>query len=337
MAASPDIAPAPIGIPNRPAASASGGLGSLSRAAGSAVRRASSQFTGPSDWSIRMTSLRSIFDMSKIDLNEVMRMLQSDGPVNWELARRTALPAALDSEPSPPEADAAGLFGMPMGAGAMSGLAAMLAPVLLGVQAGSMVGYLARHALGRYDLPLPTSDPPNLCFVVANLDRFEAAWSLSREDLRFVVALHEVVRAAERSVPWLQPRLVALAVEYVSAYELDAGALESQLGGFDPTDPASMSGIAEHPEALLGAMRSPAQLETLGRIQAVTAVLEGYAELVVEGIGERLVGSYRQVHEALRRHRVERGEAGRFIEGLLGVALDRSHYEQGQAFCRGVC
>jgi len=358
------------------------------------------------------------FDMSKIDLNEVMRMLQSDGPVNWELARRTALPAALDgepadpavspedhsqlaelvraaqtlvvaetgltatfgaplrtigrtewaelhlealapvlealakrfreaivaeaaaeddeSEPSPPEADAAGLFGMPMGAGAMSGLAAMLAPVLLGVQAGSMVGYLARHALGRYDLPLPTSDPPNLCFVVANLDRFEAAWSLSREDLRFVVALHEVVRAAERSVPWLQPRLVALAVEYVSAYELDAGALESQLGGFDPTDPASMSGIAEHPEALLGAMRSPAQLETLGRIQAVTAVLEGYAELVVEGIGERLVGSYRQVHEALRRHRVERGEAGRFIEGLLGVALDRSHYEQGQAFCRGV-
>src|SRR5680860_1572655 len=102
MAASPDIAPAPIGIPNRPAASASGGLGSPSRAAGSAVRRASSQFTGPSDWSIRMTSLRSIFDMSKIDLNEVMRMLQSDGPVNWELARRTALPAALDGEPADP-------------------------------------------------------------------------------------------------------------------------------------------------------------------------------------------------------------------------------------------
>ena len=34
-------------------------------------------------------------------------------------------------------------------------MAPMLAPVLLGVQAGSMIGYLARHALGRYDLPLP--------------------------------------------------------------------------------------------------------------------------------------------------------------------------------------
>jgi uncharacterized protein (DUF2342 family) len=33
---------------------------------------------------------------------------------------------------------------------------------------------------------------------------------------------------------------------------------------------------------------------------------------------------------------VERGEAGRFIEGLLGLQLERSDYERGQAFCRGV-
>ena len=56
---------------------------------------------------------------------------------------------------------------------ALAAMAPMLAPVLLGVQAGSMIGYLARHALGRYDLPLPTSDEPTLAFVVANLDEFE--------------------------------------------------------------------------------------------------------------------------------------------------------------------
>jgi putative hydrolase len=83
-------------------------------------------------------------------------------------------------------------------------------------------------------------------------------------------------------------------------------------------------------------MRSPRQLEVLERVQAFTAVLEGYAEVVVERVGARLVGSYAQVHEALQRHRVERGEAGRFIEGLLGLQLDRADYEQGQAFCRGV-
>ncbi len=354
------------------------------------------------------------FDLSKIDLNEVVRMLQSDGPVNWEIAKQTATTVALgeegaqDEPVSPadhaaleelvraaqthvvaetgltatysaplrtlgrsewallhldalapvlealavtfraaideesagqelgPEVGAIGPFGMPMGADALSGLMGMMAPVLLGVQAGSMVGYLAQHALGRYDLPLPASDAPSLCFVVTNLDGFEAAWSLDRNDLRFVVVLHEVVRAAERSVPWVQPKLVALATEYVSAYQLDHAALESQLGGFDPTDPSSMQGITEHPEALLGAMRSPQQEEILQRLQAVTSVLEGYAEVVVQGIGSRLTGSFDQVHEALARHQVDSGEAGRFIEGLLGLQLDRAHSEQGQAFCRGV-
>ncbi|MGZ8761695.1 MAG: zinc-dependent metalloprotease [Acidimicrobiia bacterium] len=354
------------------------------------------------------------FDLSKIDLNEVVRMLQSDGPVNWDIAKQMATSVALGEEGTPdapvtpadqtqldelvraaqthvvaetgltatyaaplrilgrsewallhldalapvlealavtfrtaiveesaaedlgPEAAAIAPFGMPMGGDALSGLMGMMAPVLLGVQAGSMVGYLAQHALGRYDLPLPASDPPSLCFVVTNLDAFETAWSLDRNDLRFVVALHEVVRAAERSVSWVQPKLVGLATEYVSAYELDRDALESQLGGFDPTDPSSMSGITEHPEALLGAMRSPRQEEILARLQTVTSVLEGYAEVVVHGIGSRLAGSFEQVHEALARHRVERGEAGRFIEGLLGLQLERADYEQGQAFCRGV-
>jgi putative hydrolase len=249
---------------------------------------------------------------------------------------RAAIVAESAGDDLDPDATAMGPFGMPMGADALSGLMGMMAPVLLGVQAGSMVGYLAQHALGRYDLPLPASDPPSLCFVVRNLDQFEEAWSLDRNDLRFVVALHEVVRAAERSVPWVQPKLVALAIEYVSAYELDRDAFESQLGGLDPTDPSSMSGITEHPEALLGAMRSPRQDEILERLQALTSVLEGYAEVVVQEIGGHLAGSFGQVHEALARHRVERGEAGRFIEGLLGLQLERSDYERGQAFCRGV-
>ena len=31
-----------------------------------------------------------------------------------------------------------------------------------------------------------------------------------------------------------------------------------------------------------------------------------------------------------------RARAERFIEGLLGLKLERSHYERGQAFCDGV-
>ena len=53
-------------------------------------------------------------------------------------------------------------------------------------------------------------------------------------------------------------------------------------------------------------------------------------------IGRRLIPTFDQIHEAMQRHRVERGEAERFIEGLLGLKLERAHYERGQAFVDGV-
>ena len=251
-----------------------------------------------------------------------------------------ALTEQLAEEGPGPFGAEAGAEGLP-GAGddplaAFAGLFPLLAPLLLGVQSGSMVGYLAQHALGRYDLPLPASDAPTLCFVVENLDTFEDAWSLPRADLRFYVALHEVVHAAQRSVPWVRERLVELATEYVSSYQLDADVLEARFGDLDPMNPESLQALAERPDELLGAMQSERQREVLGRLRVFTSVLEGYADEVLGRIGRRLIPSYDQIHEAIQRHRIERGEAERFIEGLIGLKLERDDYERGAAFCRGV-
>ena len=363
-------------------------------------------------------------DFSQVDFNQVMRMLQSTGPVNWEIARQTAEWVALEGKPElqvapadrsqfeelahaaqtlvVAETDLTGTFATgvttmgPKGwvdlhlvalrpvlealaatlatamrpddlddaesldedlsaipglaglgnLGALSGLGAggileMIAPVLLGVQSGSMIGYLAQHAFGRYDLPLPTGpvpggDEPSLCFVVSNIDAFEREWSLPRDDLRFAVALHEVVRAAERSVPWVRAELVRLAVEYVSSYEIDPAAFESEFGMLDPSDPESIAAMTSHPERVLGAMQSPRQSVAREQLQRLTSVIEGYAEHVAALVGRRLVPTYDRINEAMQRHRVERGEAERFIEGLLGLKLERAHYEQGRAFCDGV-
>lgn len=354
-------------------------------------------------------------DFSQLDLAAVMRLLQSEGPVNWEIAEQVAGYVALDGETietpvtteereeleelaraaeshvvaetglssalglrvsvmarrewvdlhltslrpvlealavtlrkaldedeptEPPGTHPSGAgqfpFGVGGGADPFGGLLTMLAPLLLGVQSGSMVGYLAQHALGRYDLPLPNDDEPSLAFVVPNLVAFEEAWSIDRRDLRFAVALHEVVHAAERSVPWVRERLLRLAIEYVSAFEVDPRAFESQFGELDPNDPSSFAGIAEHPEALLGAMQSERQNEILARVQALTMVLEGYADVVVERLGGRLLTDFPRVNEAMQRHHLERGEAERFIEQMLGLRLDREHYERGEQFCRGV-
>ena len=88
------------------------------------------------------------------------------------------------------------------------------------------------------------------------------------------------------------------------------------------------------PERVLGAMQSPRQAAPREELQRLTSVIEGYADHVLDRVGRRLIPTFDQIHEAMQRHRVERGEAERFIEGLLGLKLERAHYERGQAFCR---
>jgi putative hydrolase len=351
------------------------------------------------------------FNPFDLDLSEIMRMLQSPGPVNMEVARRTAeTMAKLDmatgeqrtEPPIDPDAsralddvvravqlmvsEATGisaaltvsaravdratwssltLTGLEPVLGALAAalgrtdgnpeanigaaqsaatpfspdmLFAMMMPLLLGGWAGSMIGLLSHRALGQFDLPLPLDGAPTLLFIPHNVEAFAEEWSLPLDEMRYALALREVVHGAQRAVPWVRARLLRCASAYVGAYEVQADAMESQLGGFDPSDPSSMEAIANltDPDVLLGAMRSERQEPLLAELQRFVSVLEGYTDVVVESIGYRMVTSHGRLDEALRRHRLERGDATGFVDRLLGLELDRGHYETGVAFCRGV-
>jgi putative hydrolase len=345
------------------------------------------------------------------DLADLMRMLQSPGPVNMEVARSTAeATAVLDletgaSSPEPPidathvrafddvvravqlaVADTTGISavlnvsaacvdragwarttlaglepvfvalanalgrGMPgapgpddepqaMGPDALFAMVMpQLVPLLLGGWAGSMIGQLSHQALGQYDLPLPLGAEPKLLFVARNVDDFAEEWALPTDELRYALALRETVHGAQRTLPWVRERLVQLASDYVGAYEVQTGTFEEQLRDVDFGDPASMEAMAElaNPDMLLGALRSERQAPLLEALQRFVSVLEGYTDVVVDALGERMVPSHVRIDEALRRHRLERGEATAFVDRLLGLELDRTHYETGVAFCRGV-
>jgi putative hydrolase len=244
----------------------------------------------------------------------------------------------------------AGLFGPGTGAGepgapggpganplaGMAGMFGALGPLLLGVQCGFMVGQLAQGLLSEHDLLLPIADAPRPSLIVPNLERFHTAWSIPADDLRFYMALGEGVRSRIAARPWVRERLVGLASEYVSSFRVDTAALESQLGSIDLSDPSSFEGAMLDPDAVLGAMQSPEQMAVLERFQLTTAVLESYADFVVERLAEPMIKSLPTIREAMRRHRVERSEADRFIQRLLGLDPSRRLHDQAGAFCRGV-
>lgn len=269
-------------------------------------------------------------------LAERVTAATADGPLSDGALSDSAFPEGLLNdlpEGFPPEF-AAGLAGA--GLGDLSNLLSAMAPLLLGVQAGFMVGHLGSLSLARHEMPLPLATAPAVMFVGPNLAAFETDWQLPHDEMSFYVALHEVVYTAMLSVPWLHERVVTLARDYVSAFEVDNRVVEEHFAGVDPTNPESFQQAFADPTELLGAMRTPAQDWIRERITLVTSVLEGYADYVLGEIGPPLIPSFDRIREASHRHRVERGEAAKFLETLLGFGSERAHLEQGAAFCHGV-
>jgi len=211
-----------------------------------------------------------------------------------------------------------------------------VAPLLLGMQAGSMVGHLAIRAMGQYDLPVPRSPSDELLFVPTTIDRFATDWSLPVNDVRLWVCLHEITHHAVLSRPHVRARLEELLTAYAGSFEPNGSALEDRLGGFDPTDLAALQETFSNPEVLLGELETTAQRELKVPLQALLAAIAGYVDHVMDVVGRRIIGAYGPLTEALRRRRLSEDEGTRFVGRLLGIELDGRVYERGAAFVRGV-
>ncbi len=127
--------------------------------------------------------------------------------------------------------------------------------------------------------------------------------------------------------------------DYLAGFEPDSGGLERRLGEVDLGDPSGMAGLQSvfsDPEALLGAIQSPAQLHLLPQFEALVTVVVGYVDHIMDSIGQGLVSSYSMVTEAVRRRRVEADESDRFVERLFGLELSQAQYDRGSNFVAGV-
>ena len=221
----------------------------------------------------------------------------------------------------------------------MAPLMQMIGPTMLGMTAGSMVGHLAQRSFGDYDLPIPRPVGDELHVVTANVTEFGREWSLPPDDLLLWICLHEVATHAVLSVAHVRDALDELLRDYLAGFQTDPGALERRMGELELSDPSDLDGLQSlfgDPETLLGAIQSPAQRDLLPRFEALVAVIVGYVDHVMDGIGTGLVGSYGMVTEAVRRRRVQADQSDRFVERLFGLELTQAQYDRGADFIAGV-
>ena len=220
--------------------------------------------------------------------------------------------------------------------GPLTGPVRAAAGVLMAAEVGVLFGYMARHVLGQYELVLlDTEVPARLLFVAPNLE--EAVRSLEvepRELLRWV-ALHETTHALQfEGVPWLRGHLSGIVRELLESLELsiDAGRLLRLPTGADLR--ALVDAVREGD--LLSLVADEEQRALLDRAQAAMAVVEGYAEHVMDAVGAGLLPSLPQLRAGLERRRATRSAASRWLARLLGLELKLRQYRLGKSFCDAV-
>ncbi len=221
----------------------------------------------------------------------------------------------------------------------MSALMGMLGPMMLGFTAGSMVGHLAQGALGGYALPIPRPEDSAILLSLPTIDSIAEDWSLDLNDTRMWTCIHEVAHHAIFSVPHIRERINSLLHRYVAAFEVDPTMLGEQFGSLDLSNPAGLAELQSSlgdPHTLLQALQSPAQVALQPELAALTSVVVGYADHLVDRIASDLIGSHAQITEAIHRQRVTTSQSDRFVEKLLGLELDQAQYDRGAAFIEGI-
>lgn len=210
-----------------------------------------------------------------------------------------------------------------------------VAPAMVAMQVGSVVGHLARRALGQYELPLPRASDSDLLVVPANIAEFAGDWSLPIDDVRLWLLVRDLAAHALITRPAVRQRVEALLVEHARGIRPDPTVLDARLGevGGDLSDLTRLLG---DPTALGQALDTPEARRVRDALSAVEAAIAGYVDWATEVVASRAIGARLPVSEAMRRRRVERGSEERSAEALFGLRLDQSQADRGAAFVRGV-
>ena len=257
------------------------------------------------------------------------RTLEAYRPLFTELA------VSLGKPPAAEEADESGDPMMAM----LAGLSQMMAPSMMGMAMGSMVGRLATRAFGQYDLPIPRNST-SLLIVPASIDSFAEQWSLPADEMRLWALSQELIGHAVFSHAPARETITRMVQQHAGAFRPDPAGVADKLSSLDVDQSDPMQAIQRalgDPEVLLGAVRSPEQIAMAPVIDAATAAVVGYVDYMVDSVAVRVIGGDAlRIAEAVRRRRIEAGAEDVFIERLLGLQITSAQVQRGKDFIAGI-
>jgi coenzyme F420 biosynthesis associated uncharacterized protein len=196
---------------------------------------------------------------------------------------------------------------------------------ITGAELGLLLGFMGSKVLGQFD---PFFDPNGRLLLVApNIVHVERELEADPSDFRLWVCLHEETHRVQfTAVPWMRDHLFS--------------EMTSLADTLEPTKLLE-DGVKRAAQAMRGGggslfemFSTPEQREVVDRITGVMSLLEGHADVVMDGVGPEVIPSVGEIRTKFTKRRKGVGTLDRILRRLLGLDAKMAQYRDGAIFVR---
>jgi coenzyme F420 biosynthesis associated uncharacterized protein len=226
--------------------------------------------------------------------------------------------------------------------GPPSAMAEAIGSRVTGVELGALLGFMSSKVLGQFDpfyAAAATADRPaeagRLLLVAPNIVHVESELGVDPTDFRLWVCLHEETHRVQfTAVPWMRDHIHSEIANLVGSVEVDPSKLAGLIGEGAKRIGEIIRG--DDDVSLLDLVQSPEQKVVLDRITGVMSLLEGHADVVMDGVGPEVIPSVAEIRRKFNQRRKGTGAFDKILRRLLGLDAKMAQYRNGAVFVRAV-
>lgn len=233
----------------------------------------------------------------------------------------------------------------------LGGSGAAVSATVTGAQLGGVLAFLSSKVLGQYDpfaalspsaSPTQQASGGRLLLVAPNIITVERELKVDPSDFRLWVCLHEQTHRVQfAAAPWLRHHMLAEIEKLGSLLVGDTENLGERLLqsakelGSKRRSPGGSGEAGGHSRGgILDLLQDPAQKASLSHITAVMSLLEGHANVVMDGVDRSIVPTVRTIRQRFNSRGKDRGIIEKFIRNLMGLDAKMRQYTDGARFVR---
>lgn len=197
---------------------------------------------------------------------------------------------------------------------------------LYSAQLAQAIGKIATQVVSGSEFGLQLLKSPQVVLLPTNVAEFSAGLGVSDDDVRLYLSVRENARQRLFAhVGWLGPQLLALVEHYAREITIDVTALTDavQVDDMGELTPQRLNELSEQLQGKLFApQQTPEQLEIIGRLETLIALVEGWVD-EVSGVtlAKWMPHAAHQLDEAIRRRRATDNPGQGLFQALVGMDL----------------